>query len=462
MNFYEYIKSLNNKNIAVIGAGVSNQPLIDLLCDHGCTVTVCDKRTAQDMGDLGEKLTAKGVTLHLGKDYLEGLTSFDLIFRTPGLLPLNPKLMEAKQAGVEITSEMEVFFRFCPCKTVAITGSDGKTTTSTVIAELLRASGKTVHLGGNIGRPLLCDIPQMTEDDICVLELSSFQLHSMICKPDVAVITNVSPNHLDVHPDYEDYQNAKKSVYLLQDQNCRLIVNADNAITNAFGDEAPSQVFRFSRQGKVEHGAYYADGKIWKADGETVTPVIDIDEIKIPGMHNVENYMAAYCAVCGMVDDETFRHVARTFRGVQHRLELIREYKGIKYINDSIASSPTRAVAGLRSFKPTDSLILIVGGHDKHVPFDELADEICQRCKALFLCGETAEGIAKAVKESSYYTESFPMFINEDWTENVLAASRFAESGDTVLLSPACSSFDFFKNFAERGNLFRKIVLELE
>lgn len=459
MNFYEYIDSLNSKKIAVIGAGVSNQPLIALLCEHGCYVTVCDQRTEADMGALAEQLKQQGAVLQLGPAYLEGLDAFDLIFRTPGLLPLNEQLQKAKGAGVEITSEMELFFRFCPCKTVAITGSDGKTTTSSIIAELLRASGMTVHLGGNIGRPLLCDIPEMKETDICVLELSSFQLHSMYCKPDVAVVTNVSPNHLDVHPDFEDYTVSKKNIFLQQDEGCLLVLNGDNEITDGFSADAKARVLKFSRQHQVAEGVYYADGKIWRTDGE---PVIDIEEIKIPGMHNVENYMAAYCAVGTLVGEEIFREVARTFGGVQHRLELIREHNGVKYINDSIASSPTRAVAGLRSFKPNDRIILIAGGHDKHVPFDEMADEVCKRCKALFLCGESAEAIAKAVRASVYYTDAFPMMIYENWTENVWAASAYAQTGDIVLLSPACSSFDFFKNFAERGNLFRKIVMELE
>ncbi len=461
MNFFEYIKSLRDKRIAVVGAGVSNQPLIDLLLENGCSVTVCDRRTAEDMGELACHLRSAGALLHTGEDYLQGLTDFDLIFRTPGLLPLHPALMEAKQAGVELTSEMEVFFRLCPCRTIAVTGSDGKTTTSTVISELLRAAGKTVHLGGNIGRPLLCDIPVMGETDFCVLELSSFQLHSMFCKPDIAVVTNVSPNHLDVHPDFDDYKDAKKNVFLHQDAHARLVLNGDNAITDGWAENAPSKVMKFSRQGAVEQGVYCAEGKFWAVDRGEHRWVIDIDDIQLPGMHNVENYMAAYCAVSGLVDDETFRHVAKTFSGVQHRLERIREKDGVRYINDSIASSPTRTVAGLRAFKPEDSLILIAGGHDKHVPFDELADEICLRCKALFLCGESAEGIARAVKASAHYTPEFPMFVREDWTENVLAAADFAEAGDTVLLSPACSSFDFFKNFAERGNLFRKIVMEL-
>ena len=280
----------------------------------------------------------------------------------------------------------------------------------------------------------------------------------MYCKPDVAVVTNVSPNHLDVHPDFEDYIVSKKSVFLQQDENCRLVVNADNEITNGFASEAKAEVLRFSRNSALTDGVYYTDGKIMR--GNDV--VIHTDEIRIPGMHNVENYMAAYCAVSGLVDDEVFRTVAREFSGVQHRLELIRTHNGVKYINDSIASSPTRAVAGLRSFKDSDSVILIAGGHDKHVPFDEMADEVCKRCKALFLCGESARAIAEAVKASAFYTEAFPLFVHENWTENVLEAAKYAAEGDTVLLSPACSSFDFFKNFAERGNLFRKIVMELE
>ena len=461
MNFSEYIDTLVGKRIAVIGAGVSNQPLIDLLLNKRCSVTVCDRRTEEDMGELAARLQSDGAKLHLGEAYLEDLCEFDLIFRTPGLLPNHPALMKAAEAGVALTSEMEVFFRFCPCRTIAITGSDGKTTTSSVIAELLRAAGKTVHLGGNIGRPLLCDIPTMQPTDWGVLELSSFQLHSMECKPNIAVVTNVSPNHLDVHPDFDDYKDSKKSIFLAQDDACRLVLNADNEITAAWAAEAKAQVQMFSRQGEVKHGVCYADGMIYRVADGVKTPVIAIEEIRIPGMHNVENYMAAYCAVSGLVDDETFCAVARSFSGVQHRLELIREKDGVRYINDSIASSPTRTVAGLRSFKPTDGLVLIAGGHDKHVPFDELADEICLRCKAVFLCGESAESMAAAVKASEHYCAEFPLFVNEDWTENVFAADRFAAAGDTVLLSPACSSFDFFKNFAERGNLFRKIVMEL-
>ena len=461
MEFYEYIDSLKEKRIAVIGAGVSNLPLAKLLLEHGCTVTVCDRRSEEAMGEVAQDLLQRGAALQLGEDYLEHLTGYDMIFRTPGILPLDRHLLEAVKAGVLLTSEMELFFRFCPCKTIAITGSDGKTTTSTVISELLKAAGKTVHLGGNIGKPLLCELPTMKKTDICVLELSSFQLHSMYCKPDVAVITNVSPNHLDVHPDYEDYIEAKKSIFLQQNADCRLVLNADNAITFGFHQVAQAKISYFARNQVVSNGAYYADGKIWHAADGKAEPVIDIDEIKLPGMHNVENYMAAYCAVQGMVTDEQFCKVAREFNGVAHRLELIRIKDGVKYINDSIASSPTRTVAGLRAFKPMDRLVLILGGHDKHVPFDELADEVCQRCKAVFLCGETAETIAAAIKASSYYKESLPVHVYEDWTENVLAASRYAQAGDTVLLSPACSSFDKFKNFAVRGDLFRKIVMEL-
>ena len=459
MEFQEYIDGLRGRKIAVIGAGVSNLPLIELLCNNGDDVTVCDKRTAEAMGTLADQLTGQGAKLHLGEDYLEGLDRFDLVFRTPGLLPLNEHLQAAAAKGVEITSEMEVFFRLCPCKTIAITGSDGKTTTSTVIAELLRASGKTVHLGGNIGHPLLCDIPKMTTDDICVLELSSFQLHSMTCKPNVSVITNVSPNHLDVHPDYEDYQNAKKSVYRYQDENDRLVVNADNTITDAFGNEAPSQVYRFSRQGRVARGAYYADGAIWFSDGGETKKVIDIDEIKIPGMHNVENYLTAIAAVWGEVPVEVIHNIAKNFGGVEHRIELVRELDGVKWYNDSIATSPTRTIAGLSCFD--QKVILIGGGYDKHIPYEPLAPHLIDKVKLLILSGPTAPKIAAALQnDPNYNGEPEVIFVNS-MEEAVATAYGYAEEGDIVTLSPASASFDLYPNFEVRGKHYKELVGKL-
>lgn len=454
MTLNEYVASISDKNIAVIGIGVSNLPLIELLAQSGCAVTACDKRSEAELGDTYTKLKAMDVKFKLGEDYLADL-DFDIIFRTPGLHPMF--LDEARAKGALITSEMEAFFALCPCRIIAVTGSDGKTTTTTLISELLKAEGYTVHLGGNIGRPLLCDLPEFKKDDFAVLELSSFQLHSMNCQPDVAVVTNVSPNHLDVHPDYEDYQFAKKSIFLSQNAEDRLVLNMDNELTLGFGKEAKSAVSWFSRQQDVSDGCCVRDEAIYLR-GEKI---IDKADILLPGEHNVENLMAAICATEGLVSKESIIKVATRFGGVEHRLELIRTLRGVKYYNDSIASSPTRTVAGLKSFK--QKVILIAGGHDKNISFAPLAEQSLVSVKKLFLTGETQEKIKDAfLSVPGYDAEKLPVVVIDDFTEAILAASASAEEGDVVILSPACSSFDKFKNFVERGNTFRKIVEELE
>ena len=454
MTLAEYIDRLKGKTIAVVGIGVSNLPLIRLLAKSGCDVTACDKNSAEELGDVWGELTGLGVKLVLGKHYIDTL-DYDVVFRTPGLHP--DKLKNAVRSDTVVTSEMEAFFAVCPCRVIAITGSDGKTTTSTLIAKLLAAEGYTVHLGGNIGKPLLCESPSFHPDDVAVLELSSFQLHSMKCRPDVAVITNLSPNHLDVHPSFEDYANAKKNIFLLQGRDCRLVLNLDNAYTAACAAEAVSEVIWFSRARIPEHGYSFHDEAIYRGNER----FLEAKDILIPGMHNVENYMAAFAATDGLVKPETCRKIATTFGGVEHRIELIRTLHGVKYYNDSIASSPTRTIAGLRSFK--QKLILIAGGHDKLVSFDPLAEEIVQRVKALFLVGETAEKIRNSViKAPGFDPSALPITVLDDFRETVLAAAAAAEEGDIVILSPACSSFDRFRNFAERGNTFRKIVEELK
>ena len=456
MTLSDYIDTLREKRVCVIGLGVSNTPLIELLLQSGVSVTVCDKRSAPEIGICAEKIASMGAALRLGEDYLDRL-DFDLIFRTPGLLPTHPALEKARERGAVVTSEMEVFFALCPCRTIAITGSDGKTTTSSIIAELLRAGGHRVHLGGNIGRPLLTSIPEMLPTDVAVLELSSFQLHSIEIRPDVAVVTNVSPNHLDVHPDFGDYVSAKKRIFANQREGDRLILNMDNPYTAKFAGESRARVSFFSRREMVRDGVFCRDDTIYYAHGFEVESVIPASEILLPGVHNVENYMAAFAAVDGLVSPEMCRAVARTYGGVAHRLERIRVLGGVTYINDSIATSPTRTIAGLRAMRAKP--ILIAGGHDKNIPFDLLADEICERCRALLLSGDTAEKIAAAVRHSVFFDPlKLPVQIVADLPAAIACARAMARSGDIVLLSPACSSFDRFRNFAERGDLFRNIV----
>ncbi|MGI5984885.1 MAG: UDP-N-acetylmuramoyl-L-alanine--D-glutamate ligase [Clostridiales bacterium] len=460
MTLDEYLNKLKGKSVAVVGYGVSNTPLTELLLSYGCDVTVRDKRTKEQFGDAGI-LLERGAKLRLGSGYLDDLHE-DVIFRTPGLHPFTPELQNAVKNGSMLTSEMEAFFTVCPCHTIAITGSDGKTTTSTLIATLLKESGHTVFLGGNIGTPLLDKVPKMKPDDFAVLELSSFQLHSMKCKPEIAVITNISPNHLDVHPDLEDYINAKKNIFAMQDENDRLVLNADDPHTSEFASQAKSDIRYFSYGHSIPSGCFCVDELLYSARNYEVQEVATTTGILIPGIHNVENYMAAYAATDGYITDSAFRKVAKTFPGVAHRIELIRELNGVKFYNDSIASSPTRTIACLRCFTKVKP-ILIAGGHDKHIPFDDLGTEIVERVKALYLTGETAERIKDAVLNTPGYNRlTLPIYIIDDFREAVIAAAGSAAEGDVVILSPACSSFDKFKNFVERGNTFRSIVLGLE
>ena len=461
MSLKEYLSGLAGKTVTVVGAGISNRPLIRLLAEAGLSVTVCDRSDAAAIGAFADECASLGVALRLGDGYLNGLGG-DVIFRTPGMHPFRPALREAARKGSLVTSEMEVFFSLCPCRVYAVTGSDGKTTTTTLISELLRAAGRTVWLGGNIGHPLLADVDRMAPEDVVVLELSSFQLHSMTCSPDVAVITNISPNHLDVHPDYQDYIDAKKQVFRGQRADARLVLNADNDVTAACASEAPGEVRWFSRRHPVSVGAFRReDGALCLVSGDGITPVVPASELLIPGEHNVENMLAAFASVEGDVSPETMASVARSFTGVAHRLEKIRVLHGVTYINDSIASSPNRTIAGLACFP--EKVILIAGGKDKGIFYDAIGPSICEHVKRLYLTGMTAQVIEDAVRHAPEYTPGKPEIYRIDgFDEAIRAAAASAEEGDVVLLSPASTSFDRFKNFEERGNRFRSVVEALE
>ena len=456
VTLYEYVDSIRDKRIAVIGLGVSNMPLIELLCSRGCHVTACDKRTFDQLGESGRHLRELGVAFSLGENYLEGL-DHDLIFRAPSLMPFEPHLEAAKARGSIITSEMEVFMSLCPCRMIAVTGSDGKTTTSTIIAELLKAAGYTVHLGGNIGHPLLCDTPEIKAEDVAVLELSSFQLHSTPCAPDIAVITNISPNHLDIHKDFQDYVDAKKNIFIAQKPGSRLVLNMDDEYSRYFASSAKADIQWFSDKYPVSDGAMLRDGTIYRVSGGTERKVMDASDIFLPGEHNVLNYLTAFAALDGIVGDEVCASVAKSFGGVEHRLETVRVLHGVTYINDSIGTSPTRTSAGLRAMRTKP--IVIAGGYDKHIPFDSLGDDLCQLAKRVFLTGDTAAKIEEAIYASPYYKDSgLTVRVIDDFAAAVLEASASAKSGDIVLLSPACAAFDKFKNFSERGMFFKSIV----
>ena len=393
----EYLDNIKGKKVAVLGIGVSNTPLIRMLLRAGVEVTACDKRRREDFDDRVEELESLGANVCLGEDYLEHLEGQDIIFRTPGMRPDLPQLTAAVKRGSVLTSEMEVFFQVCPCPIIGVTGSDGKTTTTTIIAELLKAAGETVYLGGNIGKPLLPDVKMMEPSDFAVVELSSFQLMTMSLSPHIAVVTNLAPNHLDVHKSMEEYISAKKNIFLHQNRADQVVLNADNAITAAFAAEAPGSVTVFSRQGQPSGDAvFFRNDAIWLNDGGGERLILRREEILLPGDHNVENYMAAIAAVKDHVPVNVIRSFAAKFSGVEHRIELVRTLDGVRYYNDSIASSPTRTMAGLKCFP--EKVILIAGGYDKHIPFDDLGPAITTYVKRLVLTGNTAQKIRKAVE----------------------------------------------------------------
>ena len=456
MTLRDYIESLRHKTVAVIGIGVSNTPLLELLLAEGIRVTACDKRSREQMGEQAEHLERLGCELHLGADYLKDLDA-DVIFRTPGLRPDVPEIAACVDRGAVLTSEMEVFFEVCPCTIIAVTGSDGKTTTTTIIAELLKAAGKRVWVGGNIGHPLLCEADGMLATDYAVLELSSFQLMTMKHSPHIAVVTNLAPNHLDVHRDMAEYVAAKENIFRHQSGEDVAVFNADNQITPEQSRRAPGRARLFSRQDEVADGVFLRGEDIVCRSGGHERVVMTTGDIKIPGVHNVENYMAAIAAVDGLVPDEVIRRFAGEFGGVEHRIELVRTYRGVRYYNDSIASSPSRTIAGLRSFH--EKVILIAGGYDKHIPFDVLGPEIVEHVKLLVLCGATADKIRAAVENAPGYEPGKPEILDvTPFTAAVEAARDRAQPGDVVTLSPACAAFDQFKNFAERGKFFKSIV----
>lgn len=459
LTLQDYLASLKGKRVAVIGIGVSNTPLIKTLLGAGISVTACDKNERSAFGPLADELEALGAELHLGESYLEGLDQ-DLIFRSPGIRPDIPPFLNAIARGSVLTSEMEVFFQVCPCKIIAVTGSDGKTTTTTLISEMLKKAGYTVHLGGNIGKPLLSEAGEMGKEDIVVLELSSFQLMTLHASPDIAVFTNLSPNHLDIHTSMEEYTQAKENIFAHQSREGVAIFNQDNDLTREISARAPGKTLLFSRREVVKDGVYVDNGTIVIANGGEHRKLFSTERILIPGQHNVENYLAAIAAVQGLISDEDILHTAETFPGVEHRIELVRTLHGVRYYNDSIASSPTRTIAGLRSFR--QKVILIAGGYDKKIPFDVLGPEVQEHVKTLVLTGHTAEKIRQAVLSSPGYQTGHPeILLEEDFKKAVLTAQSRAEEGDVVILSPACASFDHFKNFAQRGEVFKTIVREL-
>ena len=453
--FDSFKKYVTGKNISVLGIGISNLPLIKFLHENGAIVTACDKKSESELGDTASELLSMGIKLNCGENYLDNLSG-EIIFKTPGMRFDLPALQKARENGSIVTSEMEVFFEVCPSKIIAVTGSDGKTTTTTLIYNILKESGYKCHVGGNIGTPLLCKTDEISPDDITVLELSSFQLHTMKKSADVSVITNMSPNHLDVHKSYEEYIEAKKNIYIHANKDSILVVNKTNEKSYQCKNDAKGTVRVFGYDNDCD---VYSDGEFIFAFGKKL---LKISDIKIPGEHNVQNYMSAIAATYPLFKDAAVKSVAQNFGGVPHRIEFVRELNGVRYYNSSIDSSPNRTINTLKVF---DKVILITGGKDKGIPYDELGEYLATKTKHIVLIGKTGpiikEALDKYIEKTGIGKDICTEFCTT-YEEAVNSARLAATEGDIVLLSNASTSFDMFKNFEERGNLFKEIVNNLK
>ena len=455
---------IQGKKVAFIGAGVSHKRCIEQFVELGAQVTLCDqKKSLEDFGAYADTLRRLHVRLSLGEHYTDGFAGQDIIMRTPGYEYYKPELQAALQAGTKVTSEVELFFELCPCEIVAVTGSDGKTTTTTLISKMFEAAGRKVFLGGNIGAALLPQLADVTPEAVAVVELSSFQLISMRVSPKVAVVTNVTPNHLDHHKDMQEYIDAKRNILLWQVPPCRAVLGFENEISRGMQKDCKGEQVWFTRLHDTDKGAFLreSDDTLCYAENGVVTPILPRAEVKLRGLHNVENLLAAIAAVWGRVPVEAMRQVGSTFTGVEHRIEPVRTLDGVTYYNDSIASSPTRTIAGLRSFN--QKIILIAGGYDTKIPYEPLAPEILAHVKTLVLMGATGPRIEAAVRGCAGFDESALTILHADSMQHAVELARgAAQPGDVVSLSPASASFDLYPNFEVRGRDYKNIVNNLK
>ena len=455
----EFNNFLNGRKVAVIGLGVSNIPLIDYLHKYKADFTVFDKRNIDDIDkQVINKITEYGMTFSLGQNYLSKLCGFEFIFRSPSCLPTTKELKSEEERGAIITTEVEMCMKLTPSKVIGITGSDGKTTTTTLISEILKAKGYKVFLGGNIGTPLFTKVEEMRPEDIVVLELSSFQLMGMNISPEIAVVTNVTPNHLDYHKDLEEYIEAKKTILEYQNENSILVLNYDNEVTRDYAKSAKGKVIFFSDEQKLDDGYIVDDGTIKFCDNKLRKHILNVKDIRLIGKHNYQNICACLAATASLVDENTAKRVISDFTGVHHRLEFVkRSNEGVKWYNDSASTSPARTISGIKAFD--DKVILIAGGYDKNLDYTPIAKPIIEGVSNLILMGATKNKIYNAVT-SELERQNKKMNIYEAFSleEAVDIANEIARRGDIVLFSPASASFDMFKNAYDRGDKFKAIV----
>ncbi len=457
----EFNNYLKGKKVAIIGLGVSNLPLLKYMYEKKAKVTVFDEKEKEEVPrKLLERLDKYETNAFFGKNCFENLKKFDIIFRSPSCLPTRKELVEEKERGAIITSEIEMLMKLCPCKIIGVTGSDGKTTTTSLIYSILKKAGYNTYLGGNIGIPLFTKIDEMKPDDVLVLELSSFQLMGMKISPNISVITNITPNHLNIHKDYEEYIDAKKTIFKYQNENDYLVLNYDNEITRACRKEARSKVTYFSSKEKLDNGFIVDNGIIKECEDGIRKHVLNTKDVLLRGNHNFENIGAALAATKTLVDQDIAVEAVKEFKAVEHRLEFVREIDNVKWYNDSVSSSPTRTIAGLNSFD--EDIVLIAGGYDKNLDYTPIAKPILKKVKTLILLGATSGKIFNAVKdEEEKEKKHVDIYMCDNLEEAINLAKKYAKPNEVVLFSPASASFDMFKNFAERGNIFKNLVNKL-
>ena len=461
----EKLEEFNNfiryRKIAIIGLGVSNLPLIDYLHDKKAKVTVFDERDVNEIPkDIMNKLIIYSFDYYFGKDCLENLKNFVIIFRSPSCLPTRKELQLEEKNGAIITTEIELFMKMCPCPIIGVTGSEGKTTTTSMIYSILKKGGYNTYLGGNIGTPLFTKLDKIKPKDIAVLELSSFQLMDMEVSPQTSVVTNVTPNHLNIHKDYEEYIDAKKNIYRYQNENALLVLNYDNKITKKMAKEAKGKVVFFSSKTRLEDGYIVEDNAVKECDNNLRKHIVYGDEIKLKGIHNFENMCAAIAATKDFVKEEVIIKALKEFKAVEHRLEFVKEIGGVKWYNDSASSSPTRTIAGIEAF-PNEEIILIAGGYDKNLDYTPIAKPIVKNVKSLILLGQTSKKIKTAVEKEQGNKKKVKIYECKSLEETIDKAKEIATSGQVVLFSPASASFDMFKNAYERGNKFKQLVKKI-
>jgi len=454
----EFEKNLKNKKVAVIGLGVSNIPLIDYLKEKQASVTVFDDREEEKIAlNVIEKVKLYRFNYFLGEGNLENLKGFDLIFRSPSCMPTKKELVDEKERGAIVTTEIEQLMKIAPCKIIGITGSDGKTTTTTLTYEILKNAGYKVHLGGNIGIPIFTKLNEIKPEDIIVLELSSFQLMEMEISPEIAAVTNITPNHLNIHKNYQEYIDAKKNIFKYQNENGILVLNADNELTDDCKNEANGKIIMTSTE-KLDNGYIVENGIIKKCEDGIRRHIINTADIKLKGIHNFQNICTALALTETLVDIDNVVETIKQFSGVHHRLELVRTIDGVEWYNDSASTSPTRGISALNAFKDKE-IILIAGGADKNLDYTPIGKHIVDKVKSLILIGQTATKIYDAVKrELEIQNKQLDIHMCETFKQSLELAKRIAKPGQIVLFSPASTSFDMFKDMYDRGNQFKELV----